>query len=45
MTGENEVPHETGPHEQSYAKFMWWFKSGAIAVAIIVAFVIFLITR
>jgi hypothetical protein len=45
MTGENEVTHETAPHEESYAKFMWWFKSGTVAVVIIVAAVIFIITR
>jgi hypothetical protein len=32
-------------HVDSYARFLTWFKNGAIAVAIITAVVIFIITR
>jgi hypothetical protein len=32
-------------HVASYGRFLTWFKNGAIAVVVIVAFVIFIITR
>ena len=32
-------------HVDSYGRFLSWFRNGAIAVAIIVAAVIFIITR
>jgi hypothetical protein len=37
--------HDLPAHVDSYGRFLTWFKNGAIAVVIIVAFVIFIITR
>lgn len=45
MAGDSEVTHEIGPHQASFEGFMRFTKWGTIAVAIIVAFVVFVITR
>ncbi len=45
MASDSDVTHETGPHQASYDGFMRFTKIGMVAVALIVALVVFLITR
>ncbi len=45
MAGDSDGTHETGPHQASYDGFMRFTKVGMVVVAVIVAFVIFVITR
>ncbi len=45
MAGNGETNGNLTPHKISYERFIGWVKFGAIATAVIVAFVIFLITR
>ena len=41
----NNNDYDLPAHVDSYGRFLTWFKNGANAVAIIVAAVIFIITR
>jgi hypothetical protein len=45
MAGSGEINDERIAHGDSYVRFIWWLKFGSIATALIVALVIFLITR
>lgn len=45
MAGDSEVVHETEPHQTSFDGFWSFTKWGTIAVIVITAFVIFIITR
>jgi di/tricarboxylate transporter len=45
MAGNGETNGNLKAHREGYDGFIWWLKFGAIASAITVALVIFLITR
>jgi hypothetical protein len=45
MADTADKDYDLPAHVDSYGRFISWFKNGAIAVAIIVAVVIFIITR
>jgi hypothetical protein len=45
MAGNSDTNGDLNAHTESYTRFIWWLKFGSIATALIVALVIFLITR
>ena len=45
MAADTDPAHEISAHSESYDRFIGWLKIGAIASAVVAAFVIFLITR
>ena len=45
MAGTGETNGDLGAHRASYDRFIGWVKFGALATAIIVMLVVFLITR
>jgi Bacterial aa3 type cytochrome c oxidase subunit IV len=45
MAGNGETNGDLKAHSESYDRFIGWLKFGALATAIVVAIVIFLITR
>ena len=45
MAGSNDTNGDLTAHHESFARFMWWLKFGTVATIVVVAFVIFLLTR
>jgi Bacterial aa3 type cytochrome c oxidase subunit IV len=45
MAGDNEVVHETEPHQAGFESFWTFTKWGTVSVAVIAALVVFIITR
>ena len=45
MAGDSDVTHETEPHQASFESFWVFAKWGTVAVAIIVAAVVFIISQ
>ena len=45
MAGNGETNGDLKAHEQSYEGFLGWLKFGMIGAALIVALVVFLLTR
>jgi hypothetical protein len=45
MAGNSEINGDLNAHTESYVRFIWWLKFGSVATVLVVALVIFLITR
>ena len=45
MAANGETHKDLRAHQDSYGRFLSWFKTGTIVVAIIAAAVVFIITR